>query len=94
MGNNYSHNIFDLGFDVNQSETNNTEQINNDNLIKHMNTTKDSLFVVTYKNKPVFYTLDYSQSINVKDSDVLKENIEEINNSGNLKVFKIKSIGY
>lgn len=94
MGNTYSNIILNLGSRTNQKENYNAEQINHDNLVKHMNTTKDYVFVVTYKNKPVLYTLDYDQSVNVNDSDILKENIEEISNSGNLKVFKIKSIGY
>jgi len=94
MGNTYSNTISKFGSGLNQKENYNEEQINNDNLVKHMNTTKDSVFVVTYKNKPVLYTLDYDQSVNVNDSDILTENIEEISNSGNLKVFKIKSIGY
>ena len=81
MGNTYSTSILNDG-------------ITEDNLIKHMNSNKDSLFVVTYKNKPVYYTLDYDQAVNVNSSNVDSIVTEEISNSNNVKVYKIKSIGY
>lgn len=81
MGNTYSISILE-------------DNITEDNLIKHMNNKKDSLFVVTYNDKPVHYTLDYDQAVNINSSDVDSIVTQEISNSNNVKVYKIKSIGY
>ena len=70
------------------------ENITEDSLIRHMDKTKDCLFVVTHNDKPICYTLDYTQAVNVNTTNIEQYASNQIYTDSNLKVFKIKSIGY
>jgi hypothetical protein len=87
MGNSYSSDILKIHSAFQPKK-------NEDKLVNYINYTNDILFVTTYKNKPIFYSLDYGEATNFNEEILKNETSKLIKDNGNIKVFSVKGLGF
>ena len=95
MGNSWNkHELLDIHSAISTSKKHENDPVNNDELVKYMNLTNDSILIVTKNNKPICYTLSYDNAItNINNIKIQDESVL-IDTIGEFKIYNVKGIGY
>ena len=76
------------------SSTHYNDPENNDNMVKHLNYTKDSLLLITKNGKPICYTLSYDKANDIVNNNYKVQEATLIYPKNEFKIYNVKGVGY